>query len=108
MALNIWSTLLVRLPMLAAYAVGVLVGLALVVRRRDAAAWLALIGFGLLLATQLGGWLMNALPLWLASGGAYSLAGVFTCLNVVFSLCSAGGALCLAAALWIGVARSET
>jgi hypothetical protein len=111
-ALNLWATLLVRLPGLAAHAVGVVVGAVLVARRRDAAAWLALVGFGVMLAVGVGSWLTSILPLWAIARGASArlatVAGIVSLLGLLLNLGAALGALCLAAALWIGLRDNAT
>lgn len=108
--LNILTTLLVRLPTMVAYTVGLVVAIALVARRRDTPAWLALIGFGLLLVTNVSSWLLSVLPLWAASLGHHSMSGIAGVLglgNIALSVLAAGGAICLAVALWMGLRSNE-
>ncbi len=111
MAMNLGVTLLARLPSLLACVAGVIVGVVLVTRRRDTAAWLALVGFGLLLAMDVGSWLTNLLPAWVGvhsgAAGVASIAGLVGVLGIVVHIGSAAGILCLAAALWVGLGNSN-
>jgi hypothetical protein len=104
------TTLVVRLPTMVAYTVGLVVALALLARRRDAPAWLAFIGFGLLLVANISSWLLNMVPLWSASFGHHSMVGIAGALslgNVVLNVLAAGGAICLAVALWMGLGQNR-
>ncbi len=102
--LTILGNLFIRLPVLGAYAVGVLLSAVLVSRRRDGASWLALVGFGLLLAVNLASWFLAFLPIWLASTrNMTTIAQTIGCLHTILNLISAAGVLCLAFALWTGL-----
>jgi hypothetical protein len=101
--LAVVGSLLIRLPVLGAYAVGVLLSAVLVARRRDTPSWLVLVGFGLLLVVNVASWFLGALPMWSAPFRGMTIGGTLACLSVILSLVSAVGALCLAFGLWMGM-----
>lgn len=105
-SLEIWPTLLARMWVLGACALGAIVSAVLLVRRRSAPAGLGLFGFGLLFGAHLVSWLMNVLPIWMATEGAYALGSMFQVLSILVSLSTAAGVLCLTLALWAALSRN--
>lgn len=95
-----------RMPVLGACAIGVIVSAALLVHRRAVPAGLALLGFALLLAANTASWLMNVLPIWLATDGAYALGTFFALFSLLLNLTTAAGVLCLTLAIWAGLSRN--
>lgn len=101
--LGMWSDILIRLPLLGAYGLGLVMALSLLIRRRDAPAWLGVIGFGVSLIAQFLSFLMNTLPLWRIT--VDPLGWSLYCLRVLLHLATAGGILCIGLALWLGLSQ---
>ena len=101
----LFGNLLIRMPVLLAYLAGVVVALILANRQRSSAAYLALVGFALLLFFGLLASFGALLPLWIAPMGMTStrLGVLVSLVSLVLNLGSAVGIVCLILALWRGL-----
>jgi hypothetical protein len=107
MTVGLWLTYVARFPIMAAYCAGAIISLILVSRRKDAASWLALIGFLVLMAVTEATWMMDRRLFMWAPGEIYSLGGRYTHLNILLNLGSTAGVLCLAMALLLGLGQGH-
>ena len=89
-----------RLPLMLAYLAGVIVSIILVRRRGDMPAWLALVGFAILLLTNLFGIALNLL----VAVGTMGL-GFMGLIGLVGNIAALAGMVCIIIALWQGMQR---
>jgi hypothetical protein len=101
----ILGSLLIHMPILLAYLAGVIVTLLLANRQHTSAAYLALIGFALLLFFESLASLTSLAPFWFANmgipvGRVSTLVGLIA---LALNLGSTAGIVCLILALWRGL-----
>ncbi len=101
----LFSSFLVRMPIILGYLAGAIVALVLAARQRSGAAYLALAGFALLLFFGFLASFGSLAPFWFANVGM-PMARVGTLVGLialVLNLGSTVGIVCLILALWRGL-----